>query len=152
MQVDLDGVRRLVKAGIPHVRELGVDVTEVGRGFMTVSLEWQERLVGNPDTGVLHGGVITVLIDTASGLAIYTALDRLVPVATLDLRIDYLKPATPRRTLFARAECYKLTRNVAFTRAVAYHDPDDPVAHSAGTFMLSTAGAQIASGARGKQA
>ncbi len=60
------------------------------------------------------------------------------PIATLDLRIDYMKPATPGKDLLARAECYKLTRNVAFVRGVAYHDdPSDPIATSVATFMLS---------------
>ena len=95
--------------------------------------------MGNPDTGVIHGGVITTLLDVTSGTAVYAALDELVPIATLDLRIDYLRAADPGKTVFARATCYKKTRNVAFTRAVAYHDdPEDPIAHAVGTFMQST--------------
>jgi len=84
--------------------------------------------------------VITVLLDTASGLAVWSAVDKPVPIATLDLRIDYLKPATPGQRLFARADCFKLTRNVAFTRALAYHSADDPIAQGIGSFMLLTPG------------
>ena len=138
---DLDNIRQLVRQGIPHVRALGVDVESVEVGKMTVRLDYQARLVGNPETGVLHGGVITTLLDTVSGLAVHAALQKFLPIATLDLRIDYLRPATPGRTLFAFAHCYKLTRNVAFTRGVAYHDDiDDPIANTAGSFMLSTSG------------
>jgi uncharacterized protein (TIGR00369 family) len=144
MAVDADAVRQLVEEGVPHMRDLGMQVVAVEPGVVTLALDWQERLVGNPETGVLHGGVITVLIDSASGFAVFTALARVVPVATLDLRIDYLKPATPRRRLVARAECYKLTRQVAFTRAIAFHEEDDPIAHSAGSFMLSTPGPTMA--------
>jgi acyl-coenzyme A thioesterase PaaI-like protein len=65
----------------------------------------------------------------------------MVPIATLDLRIDYLRPAEAGRAVRCRASCYKQTRNVAFTRAVAFHDdPGDPIAHSVGTFMISTRG------------
>lgn len=144
MAVDADAVRQLVEEGVPHMRDLGMQVVAVEPGAVTLALDWQERLVGNPETGVLHGGVITVLIDSASGFAVFTALARVVPVATLDLRIDYLKPATPRRRLVARAECYKLTRQVAFTRAIAFHEEADPIAHSAGSFMLSTPGPTMA--------
>ena len=41
--------------------------------------------------------------------------------------------------MLCRAHCYKVTKNVAFTRAVAYVDDEaDPIATSAGTFMLGT--------------
>ncbi len=69
------------------------------------------------------------------------------PIATLDLRIDYLRQAEAGREVLAHATCYKLTRNIGFTRAIAYHDrEDDPIASAVGTFMLATkpgkAGAQ----------
>jgi len=84
---------------------------------------------------VIHGGAITALLDGASGAAVFATLTDFVPIATLDLRIDYLRPAEAGQDVHARATCYKLTNNVAFTRAVAYHeDPEDPIAHSVGTF------------------
>ena len=140
MALEIDFVRGLVRGGIPHLHELGVDVETVDASGLTISLGYQERLVGNPETGVLHGGVITVLLDTASGLAVWSAVAKPVPIATLDLRIDYLKPASPGQKLYARADCFKLTRNVAFTRALAYHVADDPIAQGIGSFMLSAPG------------
>ncbi len=125
--------------GVPHNRALGLRVISIGKGESVFELPYDAKLVGNPDTGVLHGGAITALLDAASGAAVFATLAELVPIATLDLRIDYLKPAEPPRDVFAKATCYKLTRNVAFTRAVAYHDdPEHPIASSVGTFMLST--------------
>lgn len=124
---------------VPHNKALGMKLLELDREGVLFQLPYDERLVGNPDTGVLHGGAITALLDGASGSAVFAALDEFVPIATLDLRIDYLRPAEAGHPVHARATCYKMTRNVAFTRAVAYHDdPDDPIAHSVGTFMLST--------------
>lgn len=126
-------------AGIPHNRALGMELVEVGPSETVFRLPYDEKLVGNPDTGVLHGGAITALLDGASGAAVFTAIPDPVPIATLDLRIDYLRPAEAGRAVMARATCYKVTRNVAFTRAVAYHeDPADPIAHSVGTFMVAT--------------
>jgi len=122
---------------IPHVAELGMTVIHAARGMAIMKLPYQERLIGNPETGVIHGGVVTTLIDTVCGLASITAPEEPSRVATLDLRIDYLRPATPKRDLFARAEVYKLTRNVAFLRAEAYEDdPRDLVASAASTFMF----------------
>ena len=130
---------RAFSDGVPHNRALGLQILELDKSASTFVLPYDAKLVGNPDTGVIHGGAITALLDAASGAAVFAALSTWVPIATLDLRIDYLKPAEPPRDVKARATCYKLTKNVAFTRAVAYHDdPDDPIASSAATFMLST--------------
>jgi uncharacterized protein (TIGR00369 family) len=125
--------------GIPHNKALGMEMLELDRGQATFKLPYDAKLVGNPDTGVLHGGAITALLDAASGASVFAALTEWVPIATLDLRIDYLRAAEVGRDVIAHATCYKTTRNVAFTRAVAYHDdPNDPIASSVGTFMLST--------------
>jgi uncharacterized protein (TIGR00369 family) len=124
---------------VPHNQALGIQVRDLTAAEVVFELPYDARLVGNPDTGTLHGGVITALLDAASGAAVFAALTEPVPIATLDLRIDYLKPAEPGKSVIGKASCYKMTRNVAFTRAVAYQgDPDDVIAHSVGTFMLST--------------
>jgi uncharacterized protein (TIGR00369 family) len=126
-------------ASVPHNRALGMELVELSHAEAVFRLPYDPRLVGNPDTGVLHGGAITALLDGASGVAVFAALAELAPIATIDLRIDYLRPAEAGRDVMTRATCYKMTRNVAFTRAVAYHeDPADPIAHSVGTFMVST--------------
>ncbi len=109
------------------------------RAIAVFQLPYDEKLVGNPDTGVLHGGAITALLDACSGASVFAALTEWSSIATLDLRIDYLRGGDPGRDITCRAHCYRVTRNVAFTRAVAYHDDEaDPIATSAGTFMLGT--------------
>ncbi|MDY6942737.1 MAG: PaaI family thioesterase [Pseudomonadota bacterium] len=116
-----------------------MQVIEIGKGSGTMKVPYKPELIGNPKTGVIHGGVLTSLIDSCGGLAVFSALPRMEPIATLDLRIDYQKPATPEKDLFAFSECYKLTRQIAFVRAIAYQDDkEDPVATSLATFMRSS--------------
>ncbi len=136
---------RAFSANVPHNKALGMRILSITNGEALFMLPYDAKIVGNPDTGVIHGGAITALLDGASGAAVFAALDDFVPIATLDLRIDYLRPAKAGQAVHARANCYKLARNVAFTRAVAYHEehPDDPIAHSVGTFMLSTPAGQV---------
>ncbi|HUS31909.1 MAG TPA: PaaI family thioesterase [Kofleriaceae bacterium] len=126
--------------GIPHNKALGIKVVEFRRAEAIFELPYDTKLVGNPDTGVLHGGAITALLDACSGAAVFAALTEWQPIATLDLRIDYLRTGDVDRAIRAKATCYRITRNVAFTRAIAYHDDDeaDPIASSVGTFMLGT--------------
>ena len=128
----------ILMEGLPHGREIGMRLHRSAKGHALLSVPYDEKLVGDPETGVLHGGVITALLDTACGSAVMSMPARLKAVATLDLRIDYMRPATAGQSVFARAECYRMTRNIGFARAVAYHDnPDDPVASAAGAFMIT---------------
>jgi len=123
---------------VAHIRELGIEVEERLPRGVVMRLPYREELVGNPDTGVLHGGAVTTLVDSASGFAAMASLPELGPVATLDLRIDYLRPAAAGEDLLVRAVCYRLTRRIAFVRAEAYQQsPDDPVAAAMGTFMIT---------------
>lgn len=132
-------VSRSFVDGIPHNKALGMKVVEFRKAEAVFALPYDLKLVGNPDSGVLHGGAITALIDACSGAAVFAALTEWVPIATLDLRIDYIRAGEPGREIHAHATCYRTTRNVAFTRAVAYHDDEaDPIATSMGTFMLGT--------------
>ncbi|MBZ0238378.1 MAG: PaaI family thioesterase [Deltaproteobacteria bacterium] len=124
---------------VPHNRALGMVIEDIGENWARISLPYDTRFVGNPETGVLHGGVITALLDACSGAAVFATLPRMQPIATLDLRIDYLRPAEAGRAVTARATCYHLSKNVGFTRAVAYHDDEaQPIATAAGTFMVAT--------------
>ena len=137
----LERINRGFVDGVPHNKALGMRVIDFGRGEITIQLPYDERFVGHPATGVLHGGVVTALLDASCGASVFTKLPQPGPIATLDLRIDYLKPAVAKLDLIAKAQCYKLTRNVAFVRCVAYQDDEsDPVATAAGAFMLGTKG------------
>ncbi|MCZ6860829.1 MAG: PaaI family thioesterase [Alphaproteobacteria bacterium] len=130
--------RKAFAGAIPHNQDLGIEPLEAEGGHALAKLPYDERLVGDPETGVIHGGVVTTLIDTVCGLAVMTALDKPQPIATLDLRIDYLKPAMPKEDLLARAHAYKITRQVVFVRATAYQtDEKQPIANAVGTFMLT---------------
>jgi len=134
-----DRIIQAFSAAVPHNRALGISMVEWGDGFAKHRLPYDEKLIGNPETGVLHGGAITALLDACCGTAVFNSLPEPQPIATLDLRIDYLGPATPGRDVFARADCYKVTRHVAFVRATAFHEGDEaaPIASASGTFMVT---------------
>lgn len=135
----LADINRRFEQGVPHNRALGLVLTDIAEARAEMRLPYSERLIGNPDTRVLHGGAISALMDATCGIAVFMALPRPMAIATLDLRTDYLKPAAPDRDVVCRAHCYKVTRSVAFVRAVAFQgDEADPIAASTGSFMLGT--------------
>jgi uncharacterized protein (TIGR00369 family) len=147
--VDLELLNAVFSQAVPYNHALGLVVVSATRSpaVVTTRLPWKAELVGNPETGVLHGGALTATMDTSCGAAVFLKLEVPVPLATLDLRVDLLKPGTPHRDVLVRAECFRTTRQVGFAKAIAFHDdPNDPIATAAATFMLSTKG-QLLKGA-----
>ena len=82
---------------VPHSLALGFVVVDAKPGETWLKVPWTEKFIGNPQSGVLHGGVITTVLDNCAGVSVATALAEMRAIATLDLRIDYMKPATPGR-------------------------------------------------------
>lgn len=122
---------------VPHCRELGFRCVRVGPCTATLMIPYREELVGDPTRGVVFGGVITTLLDQTGGVATLCSLPEISAIATVDLRIDYLRAAEPGLDLYGSAECYKRTRSIAFVRGKAWdRNPDDPFAHCLATFML----------------
>jgi uncharacterized protein (TIGR00369 family) len=123
----------------PHARALGFQMVDLAKGEATLKVPYRDDLVGDPQTGVIAGGVVTALLDHVCGQAVFTTMNVFEPIATLDLRIDYLRAAEPGLDIFAHAHCFKLTRSVAFVRATAYdRTRDDPVAAAQAAFMLNS--------------
>ena len=122
---------------VGHGRALGLEYRDSGKNWAELALPWREELVGVPESGVLASGAIVSLVDTASGTSVWVTLDRFIPIVTVDLRLDYLRPALKGETIVARCECVKLTKRVAFVRGAAHGGNEArPIALSAATFML----------------
>jgi uncharacterized protein (TIGR00369 family) len=121
---------------VGHGGALGILYVGHGPDWVELGLNYSERLVGDVDKGVLASGPIVSLMDMATSMAIWVRLGRFRPQVTLDLRVDYLRPAGPGRRIVGRGECYAVKRSVAFVRGTAHDgDPADPVAHVTGTFI-----------------
>ena len=87
-------------ARVAYAKFLGLELCELKSGDVTVCLDVRDDLKQNH--GVVHGGAIASVIDTASAFVILTAIDENDKVTTTDLTIHYLRPVTSGRML-ARA-------------------------------------------------
>ena len=117
--------------------ELGVTLESMAPGKVSLRLPYDKRWVGDPATGVLHGGVITALLDSCGGAAVMAHPTAAIGTATISLRLDYMRGAEPGRDVIATAECHRATRHVAFVRVEAHDGArTEPVATATGTFTL----------------
>lgn len=137
-----EAITRAFIQAVPHAQELGIEVDCTAAGEVELVMPWREDLVGDPATGVIHGGAVFTLMDTASGAAVISHPQVKGPTATLGLRIDYMRAATPQQAIRVRAECHHVSRSVAFVRATAFDDDRaHPVAVATGSFTLGGGGA-----------
>lgn len=122
----------------PYTVRLGIQAVVANDSGCTVALPYSPDLVGDPETGVLHGGAVTALVDTAFGFALFFRVRKFIPMATLDLRLNYLRAAKAGVPVLARAHCYKVSADLAFVRGEVFESsPEEPFATCMGTFMFT---------------
>jgi uncharacterized protein (TIGR00369 family) len=119
-----------------HGGHLGLQYHDHGPDWVELTLDWREELVGDPESGVLASAAIISLMDVATSISVWTKLGKFRPHATMDLRVDYLRPSPKGAKVYGRGICYHLTHSVGFVRGIAHNgDLDEPLAHVAGTFI-----------------
>ncbi|SDF61250.1 uncharacterized domain 1-containing protein [Sulfitobacter delicatus] len=136
MSDKLKMARQFIQA-LPHSMALGMELRDLGDGSAEITMPYDEKLIGDPKTGVIHGGAVSALMDTCCGAAVMSHPSNPAATATMDLRIEYLRAATPGQSITTRATCYHVTRSVAFVRATATdEDAENLVATATGTFTV----------------
>ncbi len=131
----IETAQRFINA-IPHSKALGMQIASANEGEVKMQMPYDEKFIGDPATRVIHGGAVFALLDTCCGAAVMTHPSSQGSTATIDLRVDYMRPASPDQVITATATCYNITRTVAFVRAVATDErTDKPVAMASGTFV-----------------
>ncbi len=135
---------------VPHNAALGLELVEAGAGTAAIRLPWAAELVGDPESGAVHGGVLTSLVDATCGAAVFLGVQPPRPIATLDLRIDHLRRSAAGRDLRCDARCERITTHIAFVRATVHDgDPEQPVAIASATFMIFQQGQTASVAERG---
>ncbi len=139
MQLTVDSLQRLFVAQTPQMADCGMVIASVAAGQAAMRMPDRPDWLGDPGRGLLHAGPLIVLADSCCGLAVATTLTERMPIATLDLRMDYLRPAAPGQGLHCEAQCFRKTRNVAFVRGELWQaERAQSIATVQAAFMLAT--------------
>ena len=140
LEVNKDRVEQAAQFfyALPHAKALGVEFVGVEGNEVVTRMEYDERFVGDIKTGAIHGGTVLAMMDMCCGIAAVIHPENPGSSATIDLRVDHLRPATPGQAITARAEVYHITPSVSFLRASAQdEDETSPVATASGTFTVA---------------
>jgi uncharacterized protein (TIGR00369 family) len=133
-----DAVKQFMEQQIPFNHFLGMEVTHLGDGDARLEVPFRDEFIGDPFRPALHGGVISALLDTCGGAAVFTTLQDVAERAsTVDLRVDYLRPGRKER-LIAEAKVIRAGNKVAVVSLMAYHpgENDRPVATGIGVYDI----------------
>jgi uncharacterized protein (TIGR00369 family) len=118
-------IKRTIEELIPIHKFLGVELLELRQGYAKVKVPFREEVIGDFRRRRWHGGIIATIMDSVGGIAggtYFTSLkDKMV---TIDLRIDYLKPAEAS-TIIVEGEIVRLGKTILVTRMKAYQENDD---------------------------
>jgi uncharacterized protein (TIGR00369 family) len=141
-------LRRLYEEQLPFNRVLGLVVRSLGEKQVQVAIPMQACLVGNPRYGILHGGVISAVVDAAGGLAVTAGIlnqlvgqpmdqiaRRISRISTIDLRVDYLRPGKGTEFL-ATGVIMRTGSKVAVTRMELHSDAGVLIAVGTGTYIV----------------
>jgi uncharacterized protein (TIGR00369 family) len=115
---------QLLEEMIPFNKFLGIRLGKMGDGFVRLELPYRPELLGDASRPALHGGVISTLIDTAGGFAVWTRISLEDRVSTIDLRVDYLAPGRAEM-LIADATVVRVGNRVAVTDVRCFQ-PGEP--------------------------
>ena len=132
---------RLFCERVPHSRDLDMVIVPTDGLQVRMRLSPKPHLLDAASTLTICSSVLLSLCDSAAGLAVFAATQTLAPIATLDLRMNYLRPAPGNLPVTVSATSDGVTDNVAFVRCVVHAEGSaEPVATGDATFMRGTRG------------
>jgi uncharacterized protein (TIGR00369 family) len=119
--MDYEALKQFMETGIPFNRLLGIKVVTLEKGHARLEIPFRDELVGDPFRPALHGGVLSALADTAGGASVWSAAtDPRVRVSTIDLRVDYLRPAR-LEPIVADARVVRMGNRVGVADVTLFH-------------------------------
>ncbi|WP_432736023.1 PaaI family thioesterase [Maridesulfovibrio sp. FT414] len=130
-------IKEVIEKKIPFDHFLGLKVECAGKNYARLRLPYRPEFIGDARRPALHGGVISMLIDTCGGTAVWASGDVNDRVATIDMRVDYLRPAPPE-DIIAEARVKLLGNRVGNTQIIVFSasEPDVIIAEGRAVYNV----------------
>jgi uncharacterized protein (TIGR00369 family) len=135
-------------SAIPFNQQLGLQLDHLNHEVVLLSFKMHPNLIGNFLLGILHGGVISSVLDMAGGmvamahildqhaeLAEQELIERIAHCSTVDLHINYLRPGKGDEFI-AKASLLKAGRHIVFTQMELHNNKDQLIATATATYLL----------------
>ncbi len=120
-------------------RSLNLDPILLGKGQATFAVDLPASFANAE--GVIHGSLMTIIMDSIFGLTVFTALEEMKPIATINLRSDYIADAKIGDRVLCAAKCIKIRNEVAYVSGdVKTQSTNTLLATGSGAFMVGTRG------------
>ncbi len=141
-------IKKIFEELMPFDRLLGVKIIEIGFDDVCVRVDMKTEFVGNFAKGILHGGVISSVLDLTGGLIAYVGvikriygqsldeiMHRFSRMGTIDLRVDYLR-AGKGKYFLTRGSILRIGNKVAVVRTEFKNDESVLIAAGTGTYLV----------------
>lgn len=145
----MSAINEMFSKKIPFNKVLGLRVESISVDRVKTLFEMRDELMGNYNRGMLHGGVISSVIDATGGLAAFIGiqekmrgktleakLERSFRMSTIDLRVDFLRPGLGNRFI-ATANTLRTGNKVVVTRIELHNDQNDLIAVGTGSYLVT---------------
>ena len=141
-------LREIFEDSVPFHKSLGIKVINLESGEPKLSVDMQDRFVGNFVRGNLHGGVISCLLDVIGGIVAFVdvvsrrdiesteaRIEQFSKMGTIDIRIDYLRPGFGSNFI-ATGFVLRTGNKVAVTRMELHNNEDVLIAVGTGAYVV----------------
>ncbi len=141
MKIDKKFIKQTIEELIPIHKFLGVELLEIRKGYAKVKVPFREEVIGDIRKRRWHGGIIATVMDSVGGIAGGTYFTSFKDeMATIDLRIDYLKGAEAS-AIIVEGEIVKLGKTILVTRMGAYQEnSEELIAEGKGVYFMRLSG------------
>lgn len=133
---------------IPFNQLLGLHLDHLDTQHAIMCFSMKNDLIGNFLQGILHGGVISSVLDMAGGMVVMaSAIDKhpefsveelsniIAKCSTVDLHVNYLRPGKGSR-FTAKSSLLKVGNHISFTRMELLNQDEELIAQASGTYLL----------------